>query len=365
MPGDADAESRDLRPLLQLFVEVGELDEGLYKASLSAAASLFDQGMGSNNPADKIDFMSDLAMDFLVNRVRAEKVLEIRTVSGLKKEMLRYLTLQKSPEMRELWEALSGAMRALAGTGHVIRIDADWKMNNSNAAMWSLPNNREKGPLDIDAFRISAAKIGTYYPRRDGGKVISPSDARVLVQALLKSAEAPIAFGVLIDAAKSHVVFQMRHQESVDHDEDEQGPATTHAVEYRYDLVAWLDEEAEVRIHEIWRKSGAEDCGHEVLCTYFLPRHFLGRSVTLQQIGGSNFRAYGRASKAIEGIFASGIALQSLREERDASAGGLHGEALSSLAGAIATKLLEKCAEKYPAESFNVSYPDDEGSEQL
>lgn len=355
---DAGGRMPDLRPLLVAFVERGELSEALYVAALRAAFGAFRSVGKEIPPAELEGAAGDLAMDFLVNRVRVGRLVDLETVSGLKGEMIRYLIGRDAPESRELWLILSEAMRELARQGKVVRLGGALEDRNSNVSDWMLAGTSEATVLDITAFRERSFDVGTYHPSREGGRIIAPGAARELILALLDAAQAPVPFGVLVDEATRHVVFGLRHQAALEHEDENGEVISTEAVEYGYDLDVWLEEEAAIRSRVVWRGSGEVDGeeGHRVLCRYFLPKHFLGRDVTLSRIGG-DFRRHSERGQVIREIFARSLALPPTAEERLGAEEGLFARALASLTGRVAMLLMKKCSEKFTGLDFHAPEP--------
>lgn len=358
---DAGGRTPDLRPLLVAFVERGELSEALYAAALQAAFGAF-RSVGKEIPPSELeDAARDLAMDFLVNRVRAGRLVDLETVSGLKGEVIRYLIGRDAPESRELWLILSEAMRDLARQGKVVRLGGTLEERNSNVSDWMLAGFSSGAVLDISGFRERAAEVGVYHPLREDGRIIAPGAARELILALLAAAQAPVPFGVLVDEAARHVVFGLRHQAALEHENEDGEVIGTEAIEYRHDVNLWLDEEASIRSEVVWKESGDTDGeeGHRVLCRYFLPKHFLGRDVTLSRIGG-DFRRHSERGKVIQEIFARSLALHATAEERQGAKDELFSEALASLTGRVAANLMKKCSEKFTGLDFPIPEPGEE-----
>jgi hypothetical protein len=257
-----------------------------------------------------------------------------------------------------LWLVMSDAIRELARQSKVFRVGGGLEERNSNVSDWMLAGSSEGAVLDITGFRERASGVGTYHPIREAGRIISPGSARELILKLLEAAQAPVPFGVLVDEATRHVVFGMRHQTVVDHESEDGEVFGTEAVEYRHDINLWLEEEAALRAETVWDKSGEidEEDGHRVLCRYFLPKHFLGRDVTLSGIGGEG-RRHSERKKVIRELFARSLALSALEEERHGAEAELFGEALASLTGRVAAILMEKCSEKFTDLDFNPIEP--------
>jgi hypothetical protein len=351
------AVSQDLRPLLLRFVEEGELSEDLYDACCRAAHRLV--GVDSSEK-DWDEDTRDLAVEFLVHCVHPNHLVDIRSVSGLSREMARFHTRRESPERRELWSALSEAIRLLAEQGRAVRIDADWRMNNSNMAFWALPDIGTDRILDIEAYRKAADQIGSFYPRNESSRIITPSDAVALVDQLLQAAAAPVSFELINHEACRHVVFRMQHQEELDVVGEDGDLISTHAIEYRYDVAVWMEEEANQRSASIWDKTSALDDGQAVLCRYFLPKHFLNQDVNLSSIGG-DFRRHSERSQVIRKLFAGELALHRIGAERGESLDAAFSKALVSLTGLVAARLMNKCSEIFPNLNFNLFEPECDG----
>lgn len=344
---------RDLRPLLVQFVEQGELTEGLYDACYHASLRLVDMG---RDEEDQDAAAKDLALDFLINCVRPNGLVDLRTVAGLRREMARFHTRRESPERKELWGVLSEAIRTLAERGKAVRLDANWKAINSNTALWAAPDVEANAVLDVETFRKAADKIGAFSPRNESSRIITPSTAMTLIERLLKAAKAPIPFEMINEEAARHVVFRMQHQEELDQRGEDGDLISTHAIEYRYDVALWLEEEAIDRSASIWAKTSELDQGQTVLCRYFLPKHFLNLDVTLQSIGG-DFRRHSERSRVIRELFAGSMALQRLGTELDKSLGVAFSEALLTLTGLVARRLMRKCSEIFPDLDFDLPEP--------
>ena len=346
-----------LRSLLVAFIERGVLSEALYLAAQKAAAAAF-RSVGREIPdGHQVEAINDLAMDFLIHRVQAARLTEIETMAGLKVEVIRYLTARDAPEHRELWMALSEAIRDLARKGDVRRLDGDPAARVTNASVWSMSKCPGDVVFDAARFRHLAADVGMYYPAREGGRILSVGLAKELILTLLEVAAAPTYFGALQEEASHHVVFTMKHQAPVEHENENGATSGTEAVGYRYDVSLWLEDEACMRADIVWSGSDEVDHeGHRVLCRYFLPKYFLNHDVTLSSIGG-DFRRHSERGKEIKHVFARALTVDNLKDEQGEALGGLFADALASLTGRVAVILMEKCSEKFTDLNFSTPEP--------
>lgn len=339
----------DLEKYLLQFVREQSLSEELVEAGLQAARYLLKDEEASGERGDQAQ---DLCMDFLLNHVLPNGVTGLRTVAGLRREMSRFVTRRDAGESRELWLALSDAIRQLASEGKVRRLDRDWETPNGNSALWIMSGVSEESVLDTGEFRARAEEIPVYFPSREGGRVLAPVDARQLVLSLLQAADARIAFELLVSEAKRHAVLDFQYAEPLDYGEEGEEPRT-HAVEFRYHQALWMREEALQRAEAIWRQSEQEEDGSRVLCLYFLPKHFLGEKITLQALGG-DFRRTGETSKRIQRVFADHLALNRLTGEiREEGPDEGFSDVIQELTGTVTELLLEKCSENVDGKNFH------------
>lgn len=230
----------------------------------------------------------DLASDFLL-AMRQEGIGRIENVGGLETAFERHVWRSQNPASAELWGTLSESLRELARQGRIRRVDADWSVNNNNDALWAAGSNASPcAEADLISFEERAEELKHYYPpgARSGfsdkvPKIISPTDARELAEALLQCACGCVTMRVLFGAFRKHVHLFSVVESSNDGDE----PAVLSEEDRRHpDTEQKLLELACDRAGTIWETLTRQKLC-DVLCGYVLPKVVDGKKVTLESLG--------------------------------------------------------------------------------
>ena len=356
-------ESVDILQMIGKFVDLGELDERLYGIVLELARQCVSGGgkMDSRIAEEK---SRDLASDFLIYDIRGENKRNIQTKAALKHELSKYVTRRDNPEGHELWSLLSAAMHELAREGSARRLNAKPGEYNDNDALWtSAPPRADGKKLDRVAFQRNAKAIRCFYPkqRNPGGvksgiekhgkkdatpRIIPISEARLLAEQLLKAAEGPIPFKLLVDEARRHVVLIGQY---IDLDDDSKNSAESLLKspvlqELDADLQEWISYESPDRADRIWQAVVKENHGR-ALCLYYLPKHFLAKKVVMGSVGPP--QRISEQSEQICRIMALELAVERLeRESGNDQSDALLRLAWQALAGQVVERLMRKCTEK-------------------
>ena len=226
----------------------------------------------------------DLAIEFLIS-LRKQGNWMIRTKSGLATEYRSWVAAFSNPAQHELWAIVSTALHALARENAAWRLDAPASDDNHNDAVWTDVAGAASGRLcDLVVFEKAACSVRNYAPpaarqwSADGAitaKVIAPKDAKELTLALLQVAGGAIRLRDLLEEFKRHV-FDSGGEIDKDHPTDRLSIHPS-ALTRIYDL-------AHERVALIWEAASAIS-GTDLLCDYFIPKHFEERPVTLEGFG--------------------------------------------------------------------------------
>ena len=341
-----------VRTLLRTWVDDDDLPLELYEMTATMARQHLTNSPGGETEEAAQDYAGDLLMHLRQNNQR-----DLRTKTALKRELIRYITQARNPESRELWGVLSAAIRKLAKDGRARRIDGNEGANNSNRVVWtSTPPEEDHAILNIQGFRDRADGIRSYYPQREEGRVMPPSEARELLTALLHAARGPIEFSILFEEAKRHVVLQMQQKKELDAgNPDEEGgdSGTLDLADQHGEQQEWIGEEARHRSERIWTLLVELEVNQQ-FCLYTIPKDFLEHRITLEQVGetvASTGRRVSEAHQQALGVLRDSLALERLGEDnRLASADPDRvldplRDTLRALTGAVVEHLMKKCLE--------------------
>lgn len=356
-------ESVDILPMIEEFVDHGELDVQLHGIVLALARQCVSGG-GKMDAQRAEEKSQDLASDFLIWHVRGENKRNIQTEAALRYELRKYATRRNNPEGHELWSLLSEAMHELAREGFARRLDAKPDEHNDNNALWTSASPGADGKkLNMAVFQRNAKAIKCFYPkqRNPGGekagagkhgkkyatpRIIPISEAKLLVEQLLKAAGGPIPFGLLADEARRHVVLIGQYI-SLDDDSNDSVKSlleSSAARELYADWQEWIAYESPARADRIWQAVMKISHG-QALCLYYLPKHFLAKKIVMESVGTP--QRISEQSTQIRGIMALELAVERLeRENGNDQSDELLRLAWTALAGKVVERLMQKCAEK-------------------
>ncbi len=267
--------------------DVGVDHDRLVRGLFAVCVNLANDLLAQNTVRGGMEAM-DLAHDFLVT-ARQEGIGSIEHKKGLERALLRHVWRSQNPASAELWGTLSESLRELARQGRIRRVDADWSVNNNNDALWAAGSNASPcAEADLISFEERAEELKHYYPpgARSGfsdkvPKIISPTDARELAEALLQCACGCVTMRVLFGAFRKHVHLFSVVESSDNGDE----PAVLSEEDRRHpDTEQKLLELACDRAGTIWETLTRQKLC-DVLCGYVLPKVVDGKKVTLESLG--------------------------------------------------------------------------------
>lgn len=301
----------------QLCIWVGELsvDPAAYDAAVEALFTttlrLAERHLGTlSERAVAMQEAEDLAHEFLV-WIKREGNTAIENVNGLMRELKRFAARLRDPAQHELWEILSEALHKLFRSSKARRLDAPGDRPNRNDAQWVTTEleNASTTPADLARFTEEAAALPIYrlrgskrwYPEgKPLPKIISPIEAEELVAKLLVAARGVIRFRDLAEEARRHV-FIFATTSQADPGEGRAGPVT------HPDALLRLVPEAATRTERIWNEVLAEQLS-DLLCGYFIPKHFRKEKTKLESFGASS--TAGDRVKKLQRILARHLAIQ-------------------------------------------------------
>ena len=267
--------------------DAGADHDRLVGGLFALCVNLANELLAKNALPAGIDAM-DLAHDFLV-AARNDGIGVIEHKAGLRTAFGRHVWRSQNPASAELWGTLSESLRELARQGRVRRVDADWSAPNGNDARWAAGSSTAVSQAaDVIVFEERAEQLKQYYPPGAHApgcervpKIISPTDARELAEALLNCASGWVTMGALFAAFRKHVhLFSVVTSD----DDGEHGTDLNEEDRRHPDTELKLLEMALDRASAIWetlRQRKLDD----VLCGYVLPKVLEGRKVTLESLG--------------------------------------------------------------------------------
>lgn len=314
------------------WVRKGELDLQFNDLVLKIATSILTRDRDSRT--DPRDFAGEFR-DWL----RLQGIYKISSKAGLRALMERCRVQLSGPANYELWEILSTAVHALGKEGQVRRLGAPHTEKNCNSAIWTSAGPEfDQMPFDLDGFeeKLKAVSLPRVSHRslkseKRTAKVMKPTDAKLLIKAILDAAGQPVAFGALFSIAKQ-LVFLCQilppDDENTEHVTADLPPHT----------VRWLEEEANQIATRVGSETSRIDL-RRLLCGYFVPKYFLGKKVALRQFGNPN--RVEEKVRLIKELLKKELGTGTLSEEQ------------RFLIRAIGSKLAELCSEKREEDGFD------------
>lgn len=339
--------------LISELVEHGIIHEELYELLCRLAYVLLEKRWIQKKGASLQDQAHQLAIDLLL-QIRRQRMTHLKTAQHLSRELGKLLTRQENPVGHTLWTLLSEALLQMEKEGRVVRVSASGNINRQDTE-WSLTELAENPSANVEKFIQAAAKLPVYYPTRQDGRLLSPTQARELLMGMLGAAGGPILMQELHSEALKHVVHTMLYEEALDEvDSPEQGGSegmSRTLISRQLQSGYIIEDEALKRAETIWKKLEAKE-DNRVLCNYYLPKFLLGKAVTGSDLGSP--QRISEASKRIREVFQEAVDLtQTVAEQRE-QAQMQQFDPLASYAPNYALQLLrritellmKKCSEK-------------------
>ena len=334
---------------LRALIEDGKVAEELYGLLCAQGFIILDKrlfGIGGKNITEEAH---SLALDFLLY-VRTKRLSHLQTAAHLIRELSKYLTRRESPAYHKVWKILSQALLYLEEDRLALRLSRHGA--NSQSAEWCLKVNEGGPPVNLQAFSRAAAELPVYHPSRKDGRLLSPAQAKELALRMLELAGGPILMQDLHSEAMKHVILAMAFPQSFNAEADDCDESVSLQLADRMPVLGYiLEEEAVARAMSLWDE--LENTGDQkVLCTYYLPKHLLGRSITGSELGGRS--RISEASKRIKTAFHSAIDLTSTLQDRQEAARMAQRDPADGdvsvpqlqLLGRMAEILIQFCSEK-------------------
>lgn len=309
----------------------GEVTEGLYEATQAALCKQ------QNDPEKAASFITYL-------HGQLPDKMGMCSVSGLNREIRRWLTQTENPVRFELWRVASESLLALEADGEVCRPAELRRYNNRNDTPWFLPGYERESTQ-----RYEANDWATFLPTlnlsgAEHRRVMRPTEMKEALLVILQRSNGPLAMKEIVDVIHWQVPDLNRIQEPyTTGDGTENVPDALRDVEHGLDIA----EEIDLRSDAIWKKArklGRSVPGDRVLCCYFLPRHLLASEVRLDDLG--NAKTVSTVVTSLKAVLAEHIPIEQARADSP------HSWHERGIAHGIFQRLLQFCSESGLADAL-------------
>ena len=306
----------------------------------------------TNDEKDREDAVSGF-VDHLFHGRRPE---HIKNVSFLAREMKKYLAMTRNPVQYEMHQILNEALHSLIKDG-IVKQDSEGAIRSSTRFVLAAMKSPAVAEFrDYERHRDKVPSFSTQKRANDWEKtkMLTPSDAKVLVIKLLEAFGGWITTQDLFRAMKNHIPEQMQISSRFsgpgdDGEPEERTPVDKGADNYIYGFdTNQLFVIASGAAGRIWER--VKKISDRTFCIYWLPKKYYGRNARQVAVGPA--QTVSDQCKRIQAVIGEELAdwnsyPAASRRERQAIEEGLK---------KIIIFLRECCTEKgYPANL----YPDE------